>query len=230
MRWRYLKWSIGFWLGGGWLVVGSILAVIAFFLWARYERNKDDFYAARGTITDKYNKGKRHDDWLTVRYLAKDGNAHKTDVAIQPRDATDYKIGGEVDLYVAGKNADDAWLQRSGPPTPLAAEILTGIGGVFALAGAAIFFSAFSRALARASTVESGQPMQGKIVDVEFSNWRVNNVAYSAYRYVWTGIDGVEHEGVSLPFHPRHAKLAAGDAVTVYVDPTAPGRGEIRLD
>ncbi|HVO31394.1 MAG TPA: DUF3592 domain-containing protein, partial [bacterium] len=136
---------------------------------------------------------------------------------------------GDVIVDVAGDDPTDAWLATA-PRSSGTAWLLSGLAAMFLVPGPLALLAGLSRSSARARTAESGQPFQGRIVAVEGSGWTINRVRYSCYRYSWRGTDGVEHDATSLPVHPARVAKSAGDAVTVFVDPSAPERGEIKLD
>ena len=132
-------------------------------------------------------------------------------------------------LYVAGDDPDDAWLEADGPRTATVPWVVTAVGLIFLIPGSLIFLSGTTTALKRKHVLEVGQPFTGKVIGVESSNFRVNNVTYSQYRFVWKGVDGLEHEATSLPFPPNQVKYDEGDPITVYSDPTDPDSGEVDL-
>lgn len=226
MFWRYLKWSLGFWFGMVWSIAGVLLTVVSLVTWNRYLGSRGDFYAERGTIVDKTHHGRARDPYLTVGYLTRGGKPEQADVQVSRADFERYSLGGQVDLYVAGKDPTDAWLQTDGPRSAILPWIVSGLAVIFGVPGAIVFARSFARAAARARTFASGQRTAATVVAVENSGWTINNTRWPFYRVRWTGVDGQEHQATSLPFHPAKVAYDAGDPITVYVDPGDPSSGE----
>ncbi len=202
-----------FWFGGLWLGVGSLfVAVGGFVLWQEAtltERLASNGATASGIVLSKRMRGgSNQEPTFEVEYrFAVDGGV--TERTAKVDGATwDRLVEGEpvVVSYVrdaprlhriAGQSREELFL----------GAIFGAVGGVFAVAGALILWRAAARRALVQRLARDGWRVDGEVLEVSPTNYRINRMPQWAIRYRYRDHVGNAHEGKTPPMAQEEARL-----------------------
>lgn len=223
-----------FWLlfGGLWLGVGSIFALVGgIVLWTesgREARLAQNGAIAQAVVLAKARRGGSKSEpsySIEYRFTGPDGALIEHTAKV---DAARWRSLAEGEAFELRYVRDDPQVHLV--PGERRDERVIGpvfalVGGVFALGGALILW----RARARSALVErlriEGMRVEGEVLEVGPTNFRVNRMPQWAIRYRYRDHAGNLHDGRTPPMPQEQARQwQPGDRGEVRFDTASPGR------
>ncbi|MEX2164245.1 MAG: DUF3592 domain-containing protein [Sulfuricaulis sp.] len=211
----FIRRNFGLVFGGIWLVVGIPFAIGGYFMWQSEQRFAAAAVNTEGKVLTRDIRTARSrsssggsststEYWVSYRFQPSNGIPHegssKVDVHLWER----LQEQGPVTVSYLPNNPTSN--RVAGKPDWVGPAIMTGLGGVFALAGGTIVVFSLGKRLSRARLLRVGMSAEAVVTAVEPTSFSINRVPQWVVRYRYNDHRGRTHEGKSPYLAPQEAQ------------------------
>jgi hypothetical protein len=209
----FIQRNFGLFFGAIWLVVGFPILIGGIAMWQQEERFANEAVTAEGKVLTRDIHTAHHSSssgssssteyWVSYRFQTPDGNRHEGSSKVDVHVWEGLQEQGPVTVaYLPG---DPDTNRVAGKPDRLGPMIMTGLGGLFGLAGGAIVLFSLAKRLSQTRLRRHGMSADGTVTAVEVTNFSVNRVPQWIVRYRYNDYRGRTHEGKSPFLSPVEA-------------------------